>query len=260
MERPKYKTWIRTKPLVTFAILTAVFVALSALAFVSLFFLAALIPAAIFGYIVLIVGLSHWRFSPRGGDWQDRVHQLLVSRVTGQRVLDIGCGSGHLVAEVARAHPQTLLVGLDFWGENWEYSKELCEANIRLEGFADRAAFVRGSASRLPADLGEFDTVLSSMTFHEVRDVADKTESLRQALQHVAPGGSFAFIDLFGDRSFYPDPSLVESAIRESGGTVTERAELSSLLPLPFPLKHKRVLGHAQLIAGQRNASGSFRI
>ena len=40
MERPRYKTWVRTKPLVIFAILTAVSLALAGLAFVSLFFLA----------------------------------------------------------------------------------------------------------------------------------------------------------------------------------------------------------------------------
>lgn len=260
MEKPHYKTWVRTKPLVMFAVLTAVCLVLSALFFVSLFFLAFLVPAGIFGYILVIVGLSRWRFSPAGGDWQDRVHQLLVTRVAGESVLDIGCGSGHLLAEIALAHPSARLTGLDYWGDNWEYSRELCLSNFRAEGFADRATFLQGSASNLPADLGTFDTVVSSMTFHEVRDVTDKTESLRQALQHVALGGRFVFVDLFGDRNFYPDAAAITAAISESGGAVTEDAALSELLAMPFPLKHGKVLGHARLIAGGRAASGNFRI
>jgi hypothetical protein len=64
-----------------------------------------------------------------------------------------------------------------------------------------------------PCDLGQFDTVISCLTFHEVGDIEDKTVSLRQALAHVRPGGRFAFIDLFGDSKFYhiPPPSRLRS-------------------------------------------------
>ena len=235
-----------------FTILVGACIGLSAMAFWSLYFLLFLLPAPVFGYILLIVGMSRWRFSRAGGDYQDRVHQLLVRRVNGDRVLDVGCGSGHLLAEIARTRPSAVLVGLDYWGDDWEYSRELCVANFRAEGFEDRATFVRGTASSLPADLGQFDTVVSCLTFHEVADIDDKTVSLRQALAHVTPGGRFAFIDLFGDSKFYPESAAIEAAITESGGVVEERTSLGDLMPLPFPLKHKRVLGHAQLITGEK--------
>ncbi|OAI43107.1 hypothetical protein AYO38_02740 [bacterium SCGC AG-212-C10] len=254
MTEPRYKTWIRTRPLVIFAVLVGVSLALSLLALWQIFFLAFLIPAGILGYILLIVGLSWWRLSARGGDYQDRVHQLLVSRVAGERVLDVGCGSGHLLAEIARAHPGAQLTGLDYWGDNWEYSQELCEANFRAEGFDGRAMFVRGSASRLPAELGSFDCVVSCMTFHEVRDVEEKTESLRQAIGRLAPGGRFVFVDLFGSGSFYPRREAIEEAITASGGRISERVPLERLMPMPFPLKHTRVLGDAELIAGEKTA------
>lgn len=252
MERPRYKTWVRTRPLVILSVITLLFLALSLLFFVHWLFLVFLIPAAVFAYMVAIVGLSRWRFSRAGGDYQARIHQLLVDRTTGGRILDIGCGSAHLLSKVAKAHPNAALVGLDYWGDNWEYSRELCIANFRAEGLEGRAEFIRGTASNLPADLGTFDAVLSCMTFHEVRDTDDKTVSLRQALRHVAPGGHFAFIDLFADPSYYPNQPAIETAISQSGGTITEHTPLANLIPLPFPLKHKRVLGHAILIAGTK--------
>jgi len=252
MERPKYRTWIRTRPIVVLSLLAATFLALSALAIVHWLFLVFLVPAGVFLYILLIVGMSRWRFSPAGGDYQDRVHQLLVSRVSGGRTLDIGCGSGHLLAEIARAHPDAELVGLDYWGADWEYSQEQCIANFRAEGLAGRAQFVRGSASDIPAELGEFDSVVSCLTFHEVSDVDDKTVSLTQALGRLKPGGTFAFIDLFGDSKAYPAPGAIAAAITQAGGTIREHAALSDLLSLPFPLKHKRVLGYARLIAGEK--------
>ncbi len=70
----------------------------------------------------------------------------------------------------------------------------------------------------------------------------------------VRPGGQFAFIDLFGDPKLYPDPARIEAAIAQAGGEIAERVPLSVLLPLTFPLKHKRVLGGAMLIAGTRRA------
>jgi SAM-dependent methyltransferase len=127
--------------------------------------------------------------------------------------------------------------------------------NFKAEGFDGRATFVHGNASNLPAGLGTFDTVVSCLTFHEVQDVEDKTLSLRQAIGAVRPGGRFAFIDLFEDSKFYPHPFAIQAAIAESGGVVNERVSLAELMPMPFPLKHKRVLGGAQLIAGTRSAA-----
>ena len=125
--KPKYKTWIRTKPIILFSILTAVSLLLLLLSFVQILFLVFIIPTFVFGYILLIVGLSRLRFSKMGGDYQNKIHDLIVSKVEGDRILDIGCGSGHLLAKIAKQHPEAELVGIDYWGDNWEYSKELCK-------------------------------------------------------------------------------------------------------------------------------------
>ena len=248
--RPRYKTWIRTRPLILLAVAFATCLGLGMLGVVHTLLLACLVPAGALGYALLIVGLSRYRLSPAGGDYQSRVHELVVTRVRGDRILDIGCGSGHLLARIAHAQPAASLTGIDYWGSEWEYSQDLCVTNLRAEGLDGRVTFVRASAANLPPDLSRFDCVVSCLTFHEVNDVTNKTSCLREALLQLKPGGCFVFIDLFSDARHYPLPSAIEAAITETRGVTTERVRLADLMPLPFPLKHRRVLGTAELIAG----------
>lgn len=249
--KPEYKTWIRTKPIIVFSILTAVSLLLSLFSFMNILFLIFIIPTFIFGYILLIIGVSRWRFSKRGGDYQNRIHQLIVSRVEGDRILDIGCGSGHLLSKIAKRHPEAELVGIDYWGDDWEYSKDLCINNFRAENIGNKVEFRKETASDLPDDIGMFDCVVSCLTFHEVKDVNDKTVSIREALKHLKTGGKFIFIDLFQDTKYYPDPRKIDQVIESQNGIVTERIRLSKTMELPFPLKHKKVLGHAEMISGR---------
>jgi len=96
----------------------------------------------------------------------------------------VGCGSGQLLIRCAKAAPGDY-VGLDFWGEDWEYSRAQAERNAALEG-VQGLRFVHGSASRLPFAEAAFGRVVSCLTFHEVRDVADKTVSVAEALHVLA--------------------------------------------------------------------------
>jgi len=255
-EEIRYGSWIRVKRLAFFAAALVPSLALSAIGFARPLFLLALAPAAFFGYISLIVGMSYWRFDRCGGGWQDRIHRLLAERIVGQgRVLDIGCGSGHLAIMIAKGGRGRRLVGLDYWGRDWEYSLEQCRTNARLEGIGG-VEFVEGSASRLDFAGGSFDQVVSCLTFHEVAGPARKELCVAEALRVLKPGGRFVFLDLFDDRGFFPDADALSSALKEGGGTVEENRSLGEVLDLPFPLRGKRALGRARLIVGRKTASG----
>jgi SAM-dependent methyltransferase len=253
--QPRYGTWIRTGRLAVFAALSAVCLAASALSVVSLWFLLFLIPFALFGYIASILGLTVYRLSPRGGDLQRRVHELIVSRAEvppGSRALDVGCGSGSVVVKLAKASAGSTVTGVDSWGESWEYSKELCEDNARIEGVAARTAFLKQSGAALDFADGSFDAVTSCLTFHEIGDVERKADGVVEALRVLRPGGRFVLLDLFGDPAFYGSPEDVEKAIAGAGASVGEFRRLDDLLPLPFPMRHPKVLGHAMLIVGTK--------
>lgn len=103
---------------------------------------------------------------------------------------------------------------MDAWPHEWgDFSKHLAEHNANLEGVPS-IEFAHGTASRLPFPDERFGRVVSSMTFHEVRDTTDKTDSLVEALRVLQPGGRFAFID-----RFYASREQVLEVIRTCGNS-----------------------------------------
>jgi SAM-dependent methyltransferase len=253
VERPVYPTWVRSRLLVVFWLVAAGIVALGAVAaFFWLPGLAIAILAIPFLYIAIVLTWASHRLGPRGGDVQGRIHQLLIDSVGNEgRLLDVGCGSGQLLIRCAMSAPGEY-VGLDYWGDNWEYSQAQAERNAELEG-VQGLRFLRGSASQLPFADADFSRVVSSMTFHEVRDVADKTVSVAEALRVLEPGGRFAFIDLFDDPKFYDGRENVLKVIASNGGEIESSRSLSEVAELRFPLNLARVLKHAVLVCGTKS-------
>jgi SAM-dependent methyltransferase len=241
----------------TFAAVAAICVAGVLLAPLSAWFLLCLVPAGIFGYITLILTLTVYRFGPHGGDFQRRIHQLVADRAGAGpgRVLDVGCGSGSLAIAVAATAPECTVEGIDSWGSDWEYSQQQCERNARAVGVGDRVTFRQASAAALPIPAATFDTVVSCLTFHEVRDAPDRTDAIAEALRVLRPGGRFVFLDLFADSGHFASIQQVRDAVTRAGASITGESSLHELLPLPYPLRQGRVLGHAMLLTGTRNES-----
>lgn len=57
------------------------------------------------------------------------------------KILDIGSGNGVLAITLAQRHPEVEVVAIDYWGEDWEYSKSACEKNARVAHVANRVHF-----------------------------------------------------------------------------------------------------------------------
>ena len=90
--------------------------------------------------------------------------------------------------------------------------------------------------------------MVSNLCFHEVRDVRDKRELLREALRVLEPGGAFAFQDLFRLKSpFGPVDDLVATVrgwgIQSVEYVDTGRSEfIPKALRLPFMVGSMGVL------------------
>ncbi|HEX7255577.1 MAG TPA: methyltransferase domain-containing protein [Gaiellaceae bacterium] len=97
----------------------------------------------------------------------------------GQRALDVGCGSGALVAALADAAGAANVAGVD-------PSEPFVEAaRDRVPG----ARVVVGSAESLPFADGEFDVTLSQLV---VNFLADPEQGLREMSRVTRPGGVVA--------------------------------------------------------------------
>ena len=95
----------------------------------------------------------------------------LLPGVEGARVLDAGCGAGHLAKELGDRG--ATVVGLDVSHEMLTYARER----------APDADFVRATlGSDLPFGDGTFDGVASSLAFHYVRDWETLFRDLRRVL------------------------------------------------------------------------------
>lgn len=123
----------------------------------------------------------------------------------------------------------------------------MCESNAIIEGVADRVKFIQGSASELPFADGEFDMVISCLTFHEVRDERDKARLLKEALRVLKKGGEFVFMDLFYDKHQFGN---LEEFIQQLNVSEVEIVKLDKAIKLPRLLLLKQCLGNAAIVKG----------
>jgi ubiquinone/menaquinone biosynthesis C-methylase UbiE len=252
----RYSTWIRTRKIVALWIVAGAFFVSALLALITPWFLLLVLPGLVFAYTGLVVTWTYARFSSRGGNYQNKIHDLILSyRQSQGETLDIGCGNGNLIIKVATSDKTATHLGLDYWGKDWEYSIEQCRINARIEG-VDNIDFVKASAARTGLPDNKYRNVISCLTFHEVRDESNKASVVSEALRMLRPGGTYVFLDLFDDKKYFGNIEDVASAIAGRGCTVMVNKSIRELMKLPYPLNGKKALRYARLISGTKSASG----
>ncbi len=161
---------------------------------------------------------------------------------SGESVLDVGCGTGTLLQEIARREPSARVTGIDADPAILEI------ASRKLANVGAACELVRGNATEMPFADDTFDHVVSTLFFHHLRP-ADKRITIEEIMRVLRPGGSANIADwgqptgLLQRLAFYQIQVLdgfentcdhvsgmLATHFRESGfGQVTETAYLRTV-------------------------------
>jgi SAM-dependent methyltransferase len=107
----------------------------------------------------------------------------------GARVLDVGCGGGWAVVQIAERFPKTSCVGIDLE----PYSVDLAQRLILERGLADRCQARTQSIDQLGED-GSYDVATSFLVVHEIAP-ALKPAAFAAVARALKPGGYFLIFD-----------------------------------------------------------------
>lgn len=121
------------------------------------------------------------------GKPQPVVTDLLAEGAFAGRMLDLGCGTGENAVLLAKAGLE--VVGVDIVAAPLEIARQKA-ADAGLE---NNVTFMNASALDLPEELGTFDTVLDSATFHVFSD-ADRARYVASVARRLRSGGRLYLI------------------------------------------------------------------
>lgn len=207
-EKTNYGNWVPEKALYLLFGLAAVFLTITVLlgVLVQIPVLTIIIGVVFVMTVIMAVYMlvCHETFAFGKGNMMAEVHRHLVEHLewNGEgTLLDIGCGAAALTVRCAK----------------WNYAKEQCEKNARIEGIADRVTFQKGDAAKLDFADGTFDAAVSNFVFHEVHSAKDKRDVVREALRVLKKGGAFSFQDMFSQEALYGDMDAFVKQLKAEG-------------------------------------------
>jgi ubiquinone/menaquinone biosynthesis C-methylase UbiE len=154
----------------------------------------------------------------------------LLAITAGERVLDVGCGSGAVTREIARrVGSRGVAVGLDPSPALLAVARQLAKE----AGVGDRIEFREGDALRLPLPDGSFDAVVCVTVLSHVPRGETAIPEFARVLR---PGGRLGVFDLDTDMTAFthPDRVLTRRIVAAASDAMAVNGWLVRQLPLLF--------------------------
>jgi len=121
-----------------------------------------------------------------------------AARMTARgEAVDLGCGPGLLVVELARQSPELHVTGIDLSDELLAQGEE----QARRAGLSGRVSFKKGNVKQIPFPDDSLDLVVSTLSLHHWSDPVAVLDEVARVLR---PGGSL----LLGGRPCRVGPRL----------------------------------------------------
>jgi ubiquinone/menaquinone biosynthesis C-methylase UbiE len=250
-DKSNYGNWVPGRMITVLLILFCIFCILSVLINIGIIRGILIAVSVIFGTLFVYLVYAYWLFGKNDAELQKQLCNALLDRLDWDgrgKALDIGTGSGRVAIHLAKKYSSAHCVGIDYWGNPWTYSRDICDRNATIEGVADRVSFQRASAVKLPFEDGEYDLVMSNFVFHSVK-VVNKLPLLKEALRVLKPGGPFAFQDLF-NKQFYGDMDIFYKELQSWGLKEFRLVDSSDFVYIPLALRVEHMVGNAKILYG----------
>ncbi len=134
----------------------------------------------------------------------------------GDRILDIGCGTGTFAARIKSRHPESDVIGLD------PDPLALARARRKAARAGADIRFDQGFSDDPPYERASFERVFSTFMFHHLSP-EDKKKTLAEVRRVLAPRGSFHLLDFLQPETprmieLLGEAGFVSAASRGRGG------------------------------------------
>ena len=144
---------------------------------------------------------------------------------SGQRVLDLGCGTGTMAVWIKTQVPGAEVTGID--GD----ARILSRARAKAEAAGTAIRFDEAMSYELPYPDRAFDRVLSSLFFHHLSR-EDKLRTAREVFRVLRPGGELHVADW--GKAANPAMRVLFYAVQMLDGFATTAGNVRGELPQVF--------------------------
>jgi ubiquinone/menaquinone biosynthesis C-methylase UbiE len=154
--------------------------------------------------------------------------RLLIDQASpapGQRILDLGCGTGTLAIQIKQREPGAEVIGLD------ADPAMLDQARAKAEDGGVELELDEGFSTELPYPDGSFDLVLSTLFFHHL-DPGPKRQTALEIARVLRAGGELHVADW--GRPSDPVMAVAILGIRAFDGLANTRDNVRGALPEIF--------------------------